>query len=75
MFYLRLKTCVVWPLDREWLAMRGTWNRIPIAVRAIDGISHEINRPMNEPKWFSWSSKRCPAVSYVTSDRHSFTIS
>jgi hypothetical protein len=42
------KTFVVWPQGHEWLTMRGTWNRIPIAVIAIDGISYEINSPMNE---------------------------
>ncbi|XP_060595676.1 piggyBac transposable element-derived protein 3-like [Ruditapes philippinarum] len=32
----------------EWLAMRGTWNRISIAVIAIDGTSYGISSPMLE---------------------------
>ena len=41
-FHLRLKKFVVWPDNRKWVAMRGTWNKIPDAVGAIDGTSHKI---------------------------------
>jgi DDE superfamily endonuclease/Helix-turn-helix of DDE superfamily endonuclease len=41
-----------WPSIQEWLSLRGAWRRIPMAVGAIDGTSHEIYRPVQNQEQF-----------------------
>ena len=49
---------VAWPSAAEWADMAGTWEDIPIAVGAIDGMSHEIYRPQIEPQELFYSGHR-----------------
>lgn len=37
-----------WPTINEWRSVVGECGGIKIAIRAIDGSSHRINRPLNE---------------------------
>ena len=39
---------VEWPNARHWQQLRGIFIKLPNAVGAIDGTSHEIYRPLNE---------------------------
>ena len=48
-FHLRLKKFVVWPDNRKRGYHECTWNKIPDTIGAINGTSHKINRPINEP--------------------------
>ena len=48
--FANLKTYIKWPSLREWQNFRGNWEKLADAVGAIDGTSHEIYRPMNEPQ-------------------------
>ena len=53
-----LKCYIRWPSVREWRNLRGTWEKINDAVGAIDGTSHEIYRPLNEPQEQFYSGNR-----------------
>ena len=52
MLETELETFLHWPNLREWQSFRGNWPRIAMAVAAIDGTSHEINRPVNNQGQF-----------------------
>jgi hypothetical protein len=41
---------VHWPTLNEWLELRGEWQKLPLAIGAIDGTSSEIYRPQTEPQ-------------------------
>lgn len=49
---------VVWPTPEEWLNKRGKWHEMPNVVGMIDGTSHEILVPMNEPQQDFYSGHR-----------------
>jgi len=38
-----------WPTLNEWLELRGEWQKLPLAVGAIDSTSCEIYCPQTEP--------------------------
>jgi hypothetical protein len=40
---------VRWPTLNEWLELRGEWQKLPLAVGAIDSTSCEIYCPQTEP--------------------------
>jgi hypothetical protein len=40
---------VRWPTLNEWLELRGEWQKLPLAVGAIDITSCEIYCPQTEP--------------------------
>ena len=56
--FANLKTSIKWPSLREWQNFRGNWENLADAVGAIDGTSHEIYRPMNEPQQQFYSGNR-----------------
>jgi len=47
-----------WPTIQEWQNMRGNWTKLPDAVGAIDGTSHEIYIPQTEPQELYYSGYR-----------------
>jgi hypothetical protein len=47
-----LEQYLQWPTVDEWSNLRGNWNKIPVAVGAIDGTSHEIYRPKEDQEQF-----------------------
>ena len=47
-----------WSTIEEWSNLRGNWNKIEIAVGAIDGASHEIYRPSEYQEQF-YCGYRC----------------
>ena len=57
-FYLKLKTYITWPTVEQWRNMKHTWKNLECAVGAIDGTSHEICRPSNEPQQLFYSGHR-----------------
>jgi len=53
---------IQWPSNNQWNRMHGTWPDIPMAVGAIDGMSHEIYRPGIEPQelfYFGHRNRHC----------------
>ena len=58
LFYLKLRNFIVWPSVDEWKSMAYTWEKIPAAVGAIDGTSHEIYRPSDEDQAIYYSGHR-----------------
>ena len=46
-----------WPNLREWQSFRGNWPTTALAVGAIDGKSHEINRPVNNQEQFYYGHR------------------
>ena len=46
---------VRWPTRPEWKDFRGTWERFPNALSAIDGTLHEIFRPQTDPQHLFYS--------------------
>ena len=57
-FESKISSYIRWPSVQEWSAMRGIWEKIPSAVGAVDGTSHRINRPQNEPQEQYFSGHR-----------------
>lgn len=57
-FWNQFSGDIVWHSQREWRAMRGTWNKISSAVGAMDETSHEIYRPKSEPQIQFYSGHR-----------------
>lgn len=49
---------ITWPSVDEWRAKRGHWDNLFPAVGAIDGTSHEVRRPLNEPQGHYYSGYR-----------------
>lgn len=49
---------VTWPSNREWDAMRNTWQHFPNAVGCIDATPHEILVPSIEPQREFYSGHR-----------------
>ena len=49
---------VEWPTLNEWLSLRHGWPQLPNALGAIDGTSHPIYRPQNEPQEQFYSGHR-----------------
>lgn len=49
---------IEWPTLNEWLSIRNTWPQLPNALGAIDGTSHPIYRPQNEPQEQFYSRHR-----------------
>ena len=56
--FTNMKSYIKWPTFNEWQAFRGKWHKIPDAVGAIDGTSHEIYRPLTEPQEQFYSGNR-----------------
>ena len=54
----RFSRFVQWPSLNEWGEKSGTWEKLPMAVGAIDGTSTEIYRPLNEPQELYFSGHR-----------------
>lgn len=46
--YNHFSGSITWPSRREWRQLRGRWRRLPEAVGAIDGTSHEIYIPQED---------------------------
>ena len=57
-FVEKMKPFIRWPSAGEWLALRGNWRKIPLAVGSIDGTSHRIYRPKVEPQEQYYSGHR-----------------
>ena len=47
-----MENFLYWPDLCEWQSFRGNWPKIALAVRAINGTSHEIHRPVNNQEQF-----------------------
>ncbi|KAL4232432.1 hypothetical protein ACF0H5_007125 [Mactra antiquata] len=54
----QLNTFIVWPSVREWHTLKGIWDKLPMAVGAIDGTSHRIYRPEVESQYLYYSGHR-----------------
>ena len=52
-FVEKMKPFIKWPSADEWLALRGNWRKIPLAVGSIDGTSHRIYWPKAVLYWAS----------------------
>ncbi|CAC5400414.1 unnamed protein product [Mytilus coruscus] len=56
--YAMLCSNILWPTRRQWRHKRGKWNKLKEAVGCIDGTSHAVLRPSNEPQRVYYSGNR-----------------